>query len=334
MASDQNSWNLFGYDLGFLWSRYVGAWHEVFWHYSSAVRQWLDERVIVVDSDETDAGTISGQHEKAVAYRLSNDDYLVREVNIPSSAQLTLKDVVEAEVFASSPFLPEDTVFGWTWEPNGTVVRVLIAIASKSAVMNRLHQCDLSIKSDSLEIWAAPEKDNIVLEGFGEAARNSRYKKRLLTFGALISISMISVVGGAAIPMSYKAHELSELNARYDEVNRAARSAVAMRSELALRNDLIDKLNTFSDMSVWPLDPLSALSEQMPDDSWLMAYVQQGRQVDLQGAADNAATLMQDLSQYPLFQDLTPTAAIRKVGRSEKENFQLKFFVPMREELR
>lgn len=329
MANVSHQWVLFGIDLRKIWARFTFAWQDVFMNYSSPVRSALDDPVTVYDSQNTPP-----PQAQASAEAFALPDSLVLERCIPLSrvASVDMDALVAAEVDASSPFRREDSVYGWRLveQENGQAL-LLIALASKTAVMSHLHHT-LKLERQDIEIWANVSGYPIVLEGFAEVRRNERYKKRLMLLAVYMGLFVAVIVALSAVPMLYKQYEMKLLQEELMTISAQARKVVALRSSVSDKNAAIKRLSELAETSSNPLRPLASLTEDLPDDAWLISLEQEGNKVVVEGNSKNAAQLLEQLAEKEDYVSVRPLAAIRKVGRQGVERFRLELILPANRE--
>lgn len=330
--ANNSQWVLFGYDLRGLWQSFAGAWREVFLDYGSGIRLALDEPVTVhpLDGAEPFAVGIAAKTVRARAILVPEAQVLTRQLTLPRLSENNLESIVRAEVTASSPFPAEDTAWGWRLvQRSGDTITVALAVISKSALANYLHDRDPELSLDTYEIWAEVASTYVVIEGFGESERNRRYRRRLQQFTGLIALTLLCLLALAAVPGVYKAQELEKLESAYEEINSLARQAVAARADLARQNELLVQLNTLTQATTNPVFALDTITRLLGDDVWINRYVQQGNVVELDGNATNAAELMQQLSDSALFESVEARSGFRRLGNSGLERFQLELTFAM-----
>lgn len=325
MTTSRQQWDLFGIDLRRWWLSFCGAWREVFWDHGSSVRTWIDEPVQLFGAGQAlnlDANNATTN--TARAELLPDAMVLVRRLPLPKGVALDLSSVVEGEVQASSPFQSNDTAFGWrVLNHGGGLSEVLLAIVSKSAVMGHLHIVDSDLTANSVEVWAEDNGCYVVINGFAEQQRDIRYRKRLwhlASMGVVISLALVLAV---SVPMFFKTAQLANLENSLAGVRDQVQESVALRASLASLNQKITQLNVFTKTAARPLYPLNTLTQQLSDNAWLLSYQQKGRSVTIEGVANNAAALLQQLSESGRYEDVKPVSAIRTVSRGKQERFKV-----------
>ncbi|WP_339897196.1 PilN domain-containing protein [uncultured Gilvimarinus sp.] len=330
MSVQTSQWVLFGYDLRGIWQSFRGAWREVFWAQGAPVRELIDEPVALQSPDGAAELLGHGRAEiAATAILLPDDMVLSKSLNVPRMAGVAPSEVVANEVVAASPFGADDTAYGWrVLDSDAAKLVVGVAIASKSSVMSYVHQSRPTAAAKAIEIWAMVDSQYIVLSGFGEYERNTRYRRRLQKAALLVSCAALLLVMSVAVPVAYKYYDLTATQAAYSDIQEQAKDIVQLRTGLASANQYIDELNSAEKNVSNPMFVLNLLSDKLPDDAWLTSFEQEGDSVTIDGVADNGAALMQEISQYQGVQNVRAVSGIRKVGKNdEKERYSFAFTV-------
>lgn len=330
MKSAANNWNLFGFDLRELLQRYVFAWRELLWVQGSWGRKALDYPVRLLEPKGDSAADL--QSSEFSAWVLDEEHVLFRVLDLPKDVAVrSLDQIVNAEVVAASPFSFEDTVYGWKLvNRSSSHYQVVLAISSRVIVKTSLVSAEgvPNVELAQVEIWANWNDEHIVIDGFGELARYSRYKRRLVGLLSMLLLSSVLLLVAAAVPVAQKGSELRYMQELYDGAQREARSAVQMRSQLARTSQYMETLSTLSKEAAEPLSPLAMLTREIPVNGWLLSFQQDGNRVRIEGIAENAAVLMQDLGAVGLFEKVQQVSAIRKTGNNLKERYQFELFLP------
>jgi general secretion pathway protein L len=322
--SNKNQWELFGVDLRQLGGLFGRVWRDVFWLYNSPVRKRLDERVTVHRWPLSVADAQKASEDACQAILLPSSHVLTRRLILPRAALVNLPQVVSAEVAAASPFLPDDTAVGQRVDDSGgkTVVLSLV-IVSRSGVMSLLHSLDPSLTTTHFEIWAECEGVNVVVDGFAEQQRNTRYVKRLTRASVYAVVALLAFVALMMLPWLYQGYRYNKIETVLQQSRLEAGKAIQLRNQLSENNTRINELQAEIDAAPSPLAPLVLLTKSLGDDSWLLEYQQAGHQVIIDGYSQDAAELIQQLTASEYFKGVKPLSAIRKVGRDGTERFRL-----------
>ena len=216
MLESSQNWELFGYDMRNVGRHWVDAWRDLLWANDSPVRRHLDDAVVVQAEDGQtcyQAGMPSDVKESDyAAIVLPEDLVLTKTLDLPRAVEIDLAAALALEVNAASPFSADDTGYGWRIFARGeSQITVLLAMLSKSAAMAYLGRHYDIHDAQQQEVWAKVDAEMVVVEGFGEARRESSYRKRLIraaTMMVLAGLVLLAMIGTAA---TLKAWELQRV---------------------------------------------------------------------------------------------------------------------------
>lgn len=331
MNRDQQ-WTLFGYDTRQVGQHWLGAWRDLLWGNDSPLRQRLDEVVLA----ERDAGQQVFQSGRALegevdlpvdpcrAICLPEDLILHKTLTLPLAAESELPSVVALEVNANSPFSHGDTASGWrVRDRQESQLRVDLLIASRSAVMAWLGRQHDIHEPQAREVWGHSGAGMVVLGGFGEARRESRYRKRLLWAGVMSGVAAGLVLLISGLAAGAKQVELGRMEARADITGREAASAAELRASLAEANRQIQAARDIVAKYPNPHVEIARLTRLLDDDAYAAHMAVRGDVIRLRGRATDAASVMQRLSSQPAYKEVTAPQAIVRVGNTNLEQFYL-----------
>jgi len=326
-----NQFAVFGVDVRDLGRLWQAAWSDFLFGDDSPIRNLLESSVCLIHPDGSKEALQAGKAAAAPAQCESQalalpDDYvLARELELPDVAETDLASALELEVAASSPFAADDTVAGWRVRrlAGSAGLSVKLVIASRTSVVGWLGaQADQNIP-EGTEVWAHCGDEWVIVRGFGEVARETGYRHRLLRTGAMVIVTALLLVLCAAASTFFKSRELAVLNSIRIEATEASSNAVTLRDELAQVNATITKLNELTMELPSPQLELSRLTALLPDQAFVTQYTQNGRKIRIRGRAKEAAALQQALTDEPVFDAVVASQAISKFGNTGLEQFSL-----------
>jgi hypothetical protein len=329
MLEKGQNWELFGYDMRHLGRYWMTAWRDVLWAPDSPVRQRLDEIVTLEGVDGSDcyqAGRVcsAATASECRAILLPDEQVLWKKIEVPVAAATELPAIVALEVRASSPFAAEDTRFGWNVVNRGdTQLQVALAIVSASGTMAYLGRAHDIHDIHAREVWVDVQGDKVVIQGFGEALREQRYRRRLLHSAGLlgaIAVLLLVVVGVSA---AFKGAELRRLEAMSVATAREAGEASRLRSALAVANETISAANEVVARYPNPHSEIARLSKLLDDNASITSFSMAGPTIRLRGRASDAAQVMEELTDEPAYREVLAPQAIAKLGNSGQEQFYL-----------
>lgn len=259
-----------------------------------------------------------------VALELPEGAYLTRRLELPEATQQELHSAVRLEVEATSPFPPDDTLWGWDARTTASGGRIAhIAITARHLTRRALEAYSERAGAGGAtpELWVPLECGYAVLQGFGEAPRLAAQRRQLRGFALTLGAAMLFAVLLALTPLVQKRLQVLQANAYQVAVNERAAPVLRQRDELtrlsALKDALAPRVEGGPDVMVL-LDRVSAI---LPDGAWLdhLEYTPAGLRMG--GRADDAAALLQALQRQSGFTNVRAMSPIVREPRSGKDMF-------------
>ena len=321
-------WELFGYDVRHLGKHWLAAWRGLVWSVDSPLRQRLDE--VVYLHEETDASHYHGGKQVAPApyeceaLLLPDELVLSRSLSLPVAVEGDLDAALAVELAANSPFSADDTAFGWqVVERDGVHLHLVLAIVSRSAVMAWIGgKYDIHDPS-AREVWADVHGSKVVVRGFGESRRETRYRRRLVRTSLVASLCAVLVLIMAAVAAGTKRAELARVEGLAATVQREAAEASRMRSRVAQASETANATRELLAAHPNPHYELARLTRLLGDSAHVLQFSMKGRELRVRGRAADAAAIMQLLTAEPVYVEVTAPQAIVKVANSKLEQFTL-----------
>lgn len=336
MEVGSHSRSLFG--LSFvLWIQYWRAgWSELFWGPSSDIRRRLEAPVeLLVGDEESPYYYIAErplQHKPASADTLFQacllpaEFVLLRTLELPQSLEADLDAAVTYEVQACSPFLPEDTCYGWSLRARRqNKLQVVLAIAAACGVVEYLQQQGHNTGARVLpEVWCfTTSGEPIVLKGFGEKNRFADYRWRLCLATVISAFLVAIILALLAVPGLVRHIQIDKMEYHFAKAQHAATEALHLREQLAIDNERALELQQVIERQINQRHFLHQLADQTSDDVFFQHLQIEGDLVQLRGLATSAASLMQILADDSRYTDVKAPSGIRRDVRSGLEQFTL-----------
>ncbi|MEP6389139.1 MAG: PilN domain-containing protein [Halioglobus sp.] len=328
MLDSKNKWELFGYDMAAIGVHWKRAWYDLLFATDSPLRASFDEVVAA----QSESGTrcyqsgveVQSRQAKCAAIVLPDDIVLLKTLRLPSFAEDNLADALALDVSANSPFAADDTRSGWHVKSRTEQgLEVSLAIVSASAAMKYISSVTGSHDAQAQEAWVMVDDTPLVITGFGESHRESLYTQRLVRASAWIGASALIVLAIFATSAGIKAFEAGRLEAKFAQATESAASASKYRTQLTTANETLTAANEVITQFPNPHKELARLTALLPDDSHLDQFSVRGKELRIRGQADDAASVMQSLTNVEDYVSVTAPQAIRKVSRTNKELFYL-----------
>jgi general secretion pathway protein L len=333
MTLDRSSLRLFGLDLAALPGYLREGWAEALrW---PALR-WLtpDDAVRVLHADGTEsvrhgvsARTIAAPARvRFAAVELAEDALLRRSLVLPRLADDELRQAVELDVRAASPF-PEDEV-AWGYEvERGERLRVDIALTSRKMIEQQVQALAPRLGDVQPEVWVGGERP-FVIPGYGEPARLARARRMRLALFGLLSMTALLLAALAVTPTLQLRERAIEAVRKNDELLRVVKPQAQMRDELVRLGEQIRLLGKASEQRQDVVALIDQITRQLPDDANLTRLeISSAGTVRIIGQADNAAQLLQTLGANPAFREVRAPSGIAKAPAGSKEGFTIEFRV-------
>jgi general secretion pathway protein L len=329
---DRSSLRLFGVDLTAVPGYLRDGWAEALrW----PVFRWLtpDEPVRVWHAD----GTESVRHGVSArpiaappsvrfsAVELADDTVLRRSLLLPRLTEEEVRQAVELDVRAASPFPEDDVAWGYHVE-RGDRLRVEIALTSRQLIERQLEALEPRLGGVVPEVWVSGERP-IVLPGYGETARLASARRMRWALFALLAVTTLLTAALAVTPTLQLRERTLEAVRKSDELSRAVAPQVQMRDEIARLGEQIALLRKASEQRQDIVALLDQVTRQLPDDAVLNRLELSGATIRITGQADNAAQLLQTLGANPAFREVRAPAGITRAPAGSKEGFTIEFRV-------
>ncbi len=334
MALELRNTSLFGLDLGNLWGGFRSGWSQALrW----PIFAWLSPsepvRVLLPDgSERVVAGTSAkpasrGARPRAVAVVLPDELVLVRELTLPALADDDLRQAIELDIAASSPFPPDQVAWGWQIDAlDDTSLKCRVALAAPAHIDAYLAEQRPRLGKAVPELWAEAQAP-IVFQGYGEAPRRKRLSMRRWAIVGMLLLVALLAVALAATPLLQLRERVFDARARFETLLAEAGPAVKGRDSLVRANERARAIQERSRHNVDLAKLLDTVTRLLPDDVYLSRFEIQGRQVRIAGFANNASALMEKLGAHGEFREVRAPSAITRQASSGKESFTIEFSI-------
>lgn len=337
MIVETTSLQLFGLDLRAMWRQYCAAWKTLgnSWlvtalarpipvrvlRQAGAVGRWLG-----ASWDKSDRADLPATFE---AIEVPEEFVLRKVLNLPGMAPDDTLQALEMEARSASPFPVADLT--WAWNEIGVqatgqrAIEMLLASRRQIATCVQAQQPRLRQPREHIpEVWVFSSNGApVVLPGWGEQRRRHALAlQRRQAFG-LIAMALVIVVGMAITPsLQLRARSLEAISA-LTALQQKTAPLVAQREGFMQSVQQLQAVRTLLHERVNTPKVLAALTQAMPDNTFVQGLQIQGMKVTVQGVTADAAVLMQTLGSVAGFKDVrAPAAATRRPG-ANSENFHI-----------
>jgi len=295
------------------------------------LRELGDEREPVGAIDLRTGGrlsTIVGNKRTAwreTALELPGDAVLIRDVQLPVQVRNNLHRVVGYELDRLTPFAPTDVYFDAY--PSGTVARGS-KIAVKLAVCRRDHVADWL---DRLREGGSPVS-RLTWEGAWSGANllppteRPRPRRLGLALNGSLGLVVVALVAAALIsPLWQKNREHRLLDRELLRLRVQAEEVAKVREELErARLGSVEVLNS-KRAQPRMTDLLRAITDLLPDNTWVQTMNVRDGQVDIRGESGQATALIALLEQGSGISNVTYRSPVMQVGGTGIERYHIAF---------
>jgi general secretion pathway protein L len=330
MTLDRSSLRLFGVDLGAVPGYLREGWAEALrW---PALR-WLtpDEPIRVLHADGSES-VRRGLSARSItppakvrfhAVEAPEETVLRRSLILPRLTEHEIRQTVELDARAASPFPDEDLAWGYNVE-RGDRLRVNVALTSRRFIQQRLEALGAKLEGVDAEVWAGGEQP-IVIPGYGETARLASSRRLRWALVGLLIVTALLLFAVAVTPTLQLRERTLEALRRSEELARSVAPQVQTRDEVARLGEQIALLRKATEQRQDVVALLDQVTRQLPDDAVLNRFEISGTTVRISGQADNAAQLLQVLGSNPAFREVRAPAGINRAPAGSKEGFTIEF---------
>ena len=340
MQADSQRWSLFGLDLDPWIQAWRAGWHELLWGRAAGIRQRLEAPVALRAAGDSSPQYFVAEEPMAAAQPpdfefdarlLPAELVLLRQIELPAAVEAELANAVMLEVQASSPFVLDDTCYGWALRRRaGGKLHITLAITAYSEAMACLHAQGVTADSKEQlpEVWCLDEDQRpVVLQGFGERRRAGNYRQRLALLGGLLAMLLLLLFALLAVPGLVRSMQADNMEHHLAVAERNAVEAVQLREQLALDNERARAVQGLIDDQLDSHSLLDRLAAQTPDSVYFEQLIIEGQQIRIRGWAVNAARFLQALTEDPFYAEVSAPGGIRRHSRTNLEQFTLQLRV-------
>ena len=331
---DQPSpYSLFGLDLSQYAARAVLGWRQLLWSEEVGLKDHFCPPVRFINPQFTDQSPPAGElvqsgssHAPCLGWLIPDAEVLIREMTLPTDAEIFLRGAVLSPVQARSPFDFAETSFGFRIaHRNRTELIVRIAMVLRATAQEQLRDAhaQLEVENGSVELWVEDGAGTIMLEGFGERTRSARYHANLRGFAIRTGAAVIGTVMILSLPALWMAQHAGQLVELKSATQARVGSVVAVREELVKSQELNAAAQSFFDPYVDYGPWLHELSAMTPDQVYFQRLGLDGITLTVSGLAENAADYQSILAEAGLFNELVAPSAFTRDDRAGRERFTL-----------
>lgn len=260
---------------------------------------------------------------------LSPERFLFQPLELPKAAADFLAGIVRAQIDRLTPWSAADAAFGWTEPVAGADERIALKVAATA----RARIAPLADRLKGLgarAVVVATRSDGALVRVMDEAAAGHSHAARirqglLAVLGGVAIAASVAVVLGDSLGGSFDA-ELEALNGRIATQRRAL---MAARNGTGADGAALRALEQLKRQQAPTVLVLDALSDVLPNDTYLTQLDIEEGKVGLTGISRNASSLIALLEQSRRFSKATFVAPTTRSDSEEGERFQIEARITM-----
>ena len=259
------------------------------------------------------------------AFSIPDKDVLLTSTAIPAGAEIYLRDVLESEVHARSPFESDSTCWGYSIaQRTKEVLRVDLAITSLTVANNAREDvvAQTGLSPGEVELWAEHEGQFLPFNDFA-GRRVERFKAELKALVTKCSLVVLAVVCVTALPPLALNIYAAQLQDMLRDTEQRAAEVIATRSDLVDAQKRMSEAEAYFDRFTYYGPWLHRVALLSPDSVYLTRLSLKERQLTISGLADNAANYQSALAEAAVFLELEAPSAFTRDARADAERFTL-----------
>jgi general secretion pathway protein L len=261
---------------------------------------------------------------KPVLLRLGESDVLGKTLALPLAAERQLEQALAFEMDRETPFKPDELF--WTYriarrdrQAKQLLVRLLLLPRAKvERMLAGLEHAGL--RPRWAEVAAGPDRGCRVPLG-GDTRRHGRARP-WLQWSAAAACALLAL-GAIAGPFIRQSAEFSAIERRMAGDRDGAAEAEKLRREIDRLSGNIDLIESERAKTGRPLAILAAVTQLLPDDSYLTEFVQQQRKLTLSGRSAAASRLIGALAGGNLLRNPAFSAPVTRIEATHSEVFSI-----------
>ena len=235
------------------------------------------------------------------------DRFFFRALELPQRAAEFLDGIVRAQIDRITPWAASEAVFGWSapTEISNDRISVTIAAAANAQIIPLTQAVSqLGVKSIAVSTTLPNETDKAAIKVFDQMAAGTlevRQVRRVLVVGLL----SLAVLSGLAIAADVIVG--NDLQGRQIDVSRriAERRGIIRAGSDAVTNSALAKLARRKNQTPASVIVLEALSNVLPDHTYVTELRIEGEKVQVVGISKDAPSLIRLIEDSPHFSRAT-----------------------------
>jgi general secretion pathway protein L len=260
-----------------------------------------------------------------VRLRLRPGSLLERDVVLPLAVERSLDRVLQYEMNRLTPFAASETIWGWTVtrrERAHARLHLRLTLGARGPIAPLLSKL-AAAGSSPTGLEAAPRAGGegwrrIDLSARGEATANAAPMLRL----GLIACG-VSLLALIAVPFLRQSLAMMRVEAGIAAIAPSVAEATRLRHAIEAQATGSSVLAAARDQFGDPLRAIAAVTDALPDDSWLTDFVLQQRKLRIDGQSRSAVQLIARLAANPVTLDPAFAAPVTRDDNGHADIFSI-----------
>jgi general secretion pathway protein L len=256
------------------------------------------------------------------ALRLPADTALSSTMTLPLAAEANLDQVVAFELDRRTPFKREEVYHAQRVLQRDAVAKrlsVQLTVVPRRAVDEALALAErLGLAPERVEVEGEPAANLL-------PARPQTLAARLpsLAFAGLALLAVLLAGAAALVPLERSHRAAAELRANGAESRRLAEESLRLQKEIDAEIQESGFLAARKRQVPSASEILLAVTQLLPDDTWLSELEISAGEVRLTGFAESASTILGLIDQSPRFGNAAFRSTVTQDQRSKRELFNI-----------
>ncbi len=259
--------------------------------------------------------------------RLPGVSCLSKIVNLPFAAEENLRQVLAFEMDRHTPYRAGDVYFGFRVLDRaaaGQRLHVLLSVVPRTAIDGALQRiAALGVRPSVAELadqdGSAGSLRAISL-GAGEDTPQHRSRSMDL---ALATLALVLLTGVLAQPLLQKRSALKDLQATAALAQGEAAETARLRERLEQTTGALGRMIGRREATPLAVEIIDALTQLLPDDTWLQSLELNAGKLVIQGQARTATRLIELLEASGRFHNPTFQAPVQVNPQTSTERFNI-----------
>ena len=256
---------------------------------------------------------IGAQRKAASVLRLPPGTFLERTIALPLAAESGLENVVAFEMDRYTPFTADQVHWAVTVRSRDRAqgrLQAVMSLVQKSrvaALLTALHE--VGFDPGALEADGPGGTTRRIGLGEHDSLRATRERRATVLASAVCAALALAAV---AVPFLNQGRAAAAVEQRIAELQPLVAQAEVLRHRLAARAAGSDAVAGQQALVGDTLQAISALTQILPDDTFLTTLVLHQRRLDIDGQSANAAQLIASLSSDPIIRNAAFSAPVTR----------------------